>query len=399
MFFARRKKAMERFDRVVHLYLAYKFFGALYFTYPIFYEFASRAITPIQIGLFFSVIGLCGLIAEIPTGLIADKQGRKFSGLAGVALIAAAPLIIFFGHTFSAYLVAASFYGVGRAFLSGALDSLVYDHKNVSKAIYRRVNVLEITWGQAGILVSAAFGGVLFSVNNSLPFITEAVAGMLCLVIILCMKEEHKDGYIKSTSTHRKHFTESLRHLLATKYLRVIVLMGITFSVMLGMCIQFVHEASMIEHGLQATSRGFLISGAGVVTLIILNLFLLRLIKSDNARLLYMSCGAFAAYSLMSLGVLPLFMLGYLICCCLNATSSFIRLMIQDRIPSSHRSTIMSSYTTLAVLLGMGASIGTGWLVEWAGTPRAGYLAFAVISVAVVTPCAVWLITNSTTRA
>jgi len=395
MFFKKHTAAKARLDRVARLYLAYKFFGALYFTYPIFYEFAAQAITPVQIGLFFSIIGLCGLLAEIPTGLIADKRGRKFSGLTGVALIATAPLIIYFGHTFSAYLLAAAFYGVGRAFLSGALDALVYDHKNISKATYRRVNVLEITWGQAGILVSAAFGGILFSLDHSLPFIIEAMSGIICLGLIAFMQENHKDDYIRPTSSHRQHFTESLGHLLATKYLKVIVLMGVTFSVMLGMCIQFVHEAAMIEHGLQAASRGFLVSGTGVATLLILNLFLLRLIKTDTARLIHMAAGAVTAYSFMAVGFMPLFFIGYLIWCCLNATSSFIRLMIQDRIPSSHRSTVMSSYTTLAILIGMGSSTGVGLLVQAAHTPRAAYLVFAVIAAGILGSCATWLVRQS----
>lgn len=398
MFFKKRLSAKKRLDRVASLYLAYKFFGALYFTYPIFYEFASQAITPVQVGIFFSTIGLCGLAAEIPTGILADKRSRKFSGLIGVSALSIAPLIIFFGHAFSYYLVAAVFYGIGRAFISGALDSLVYDHKNISKAAYRRVNVLEITWGQAGILTSAALGGVLFSINQSMPFIAEAIAGIICFALILSMQELRKDSYVKPTTTHRKHFMESLGHLLATNYLRVIVLMGVTFSVMLGMCIQFVHEASMIEHDLQAADRGFLISGAGIATLIILNVFLLKLVKSDTARLLYMSGGAAVAYSLMSLGVMPLFLLGYLVWCCINATSSFIRLMIQDQIPSSHRSTIMSSYTTLAVLIGVGASIGTGLLVQWAGTPRAAYALFGAIALFFLIPCATWLIVRIKSR-
>ena len=154
----------------------------------------------------------------------------------------------------------------------------------------------------------------------------------------------------------------------------------------------------MIEHDLQAADRGFLISGAGIAMLIILNVFLLKLVKSDTARLLYMSGGASAAYSLMSLGVMPLFLLGYLVWCCLNATSSFIRLMIQDQIPSSHRSTIMSSYTTLAVLIGVGASIGTGLLVQWAGTPRAAYALFGAIALFFLIPCATWLIAHIKSR-
>ena len=392
MFFKKRAARKERLDKVVKLYLAYKFFGSLYFSYPIFYQFATQTVTPLQVGVFFSTISIVGFIAEVPTGIIADKYGRKLSGLVGTSILGFAPLVIFFGHTFSSYLIAALFYGAGRALLNGTLDSLVYDHKNVSKAVYRRVNTLEITFGQSGILVSAALGGLLFSLHQSIPFIVEAVASFVCFALIALMSEQNKDEYVVSTASHRQHFVESMQHLFATAYLRVLVFMGVIFSVMLGMCIQFVNEATMIEHGLHPQTRGFLIAGAGIATLIILHTVIFRFIEGDKARILYLMGGATLAYILMSQSNVSFFLAGYLIWCCLNATSAFLRVMVHDRIPSSHRSTIMSNFKALAVLLGLGASTATGFLVQLAKTPRSAYMVFAGIACLVLLPCAGWLI-------
>jgi predicted MFS family arabinose efflux permease len=384
--------APERLAVVAKLYLAYKFVGALYFAYPIFYQFATQSLSPIQVGLFFSAIGICGFLAEMPTGVVADKRGRRLSALIGLTMLVFAPLIVFFGHTFMAYLVAAVFYGVGRAFLGGTLESLVYDHKQVSKEAYRRVNSLEITFGQAGILASAAAGGFLFSTSQSLPFIAEAIAGAVCVILIACMSEQYKDDHVRSTATHTRHFVQSLGYLFATSYLRVVVLMGVTFSVMLGMCIQFVNEAAMIEHGLDASSRGLVVSGAGVATLVILNLFLLKLLQSDTARIVYMALGAVTAYFCMAAGFLPLFFLGYLLWACLNATSVFMRVLIQDQIPGSHRSTILSSFKALAITIGLGSSTATGLLIQQFRTPRAAYAVFGTVALLVVVPCTAWLI-------
>jgi len=394
MFLKKRHGSDSQLDRVAKLYLAYKFLAALYFTYPIFYQFASQTITPIQIGFFFSAIGVIGFLAEMPTGVIADKHGRKLSSLIGMAILSVAPLIIFFGHTFPAYLMAAIFYGLGRALLSGALESLVYDHKSSSKAMYRRVNAMEISFGQAGILAGAAVGGLLFSVNASLPFITESVVGMLCVLLISLMNEQNGAHYVKSTASHREHFVQSMKYLLATPFLRMLVLMGITFSVMLGMCIQFVNEATMIEHGFQPEIRGYIISATGILTLILLHIVILKFVKSDIERIVYIAGGAAVAYIIMSIQSAPLFLLGYLLWCCLNATSSFIRIMLHDRIPGSHRATVISNFKALATLLGIGASTATGLLVQEAGTPRAAYVVFGVISCLVLLPGAYWLIAH-----
>lgn len=381
-----------RLDRVIKLHLACKFVGALYFVYPIFYEFASLTITPIEVGLFFSIASLSNFVADIPTSILADKYSRKASALVGVALLTIAPLVVLLADSFLLFAVAAVFYGVGGACTNGAVEALVYDHKNVSKAAFRRVNALEMSFGQAGILVSAALGGVMFATNYTVPFVTQVAAGLVWLVLVALMREQNKDGHVKTVVSYRRHFAQSLRHLLATPYLRVLVFMGVIFSVMLGMCIQFVHEATMIEHGLQAPARGFLISGAGLATILILNIFLLRALKSDVSRILYIAFGSLAAYLLMGLGGLPLFLAGYLLWCCLNTTSSFIRLIIHDRIPGSHRSTVLSSFKTLAVLIGLAGSTATGLLVQWAHTPRAAYMVFGLVALVVLVPCAVWLV-------
>ena len=394
MYPKRHAATKRRLDRVAKLYLAYKFLGALYFTYPIFYQFALQTITPIEVGLFFSAIGVVGFMAEVPTGVLADKHGRKLSGVLGMSVLSVAPLAIFFGHTFSAYLIAAIFYGMGRALLSGALEALVYDHKSSSKEVYRKVNALEISFGQAGILAGTAAGGLLFSLHPSLPFITEALTGIVCVLLISCMDEQNKSDLAKPVATHRQHFVQSMRHLFATPLLRVLVFMGVTFSVMLGMCIQFVNEATMIEHAFRPEVRGFVISGAGVATLLILHLIILKLVRNDSARVIYLMCGAMTAYIAMSTDNTTLFLFGYLIWCCLNATSSFIRVMIHDRIPGSHRATIISNFKALATLVGLVASTATGILIQKAGTPRAAYAVFGAITCVLLLPCTYWLTTH-----
>jgi len=390
MYFRRVRGA--RFDRVVKLYLACKFVGALYFVYPVFYQFASRTITPVEIGLFFSIGSLCNFIADIPSSVLADAYSRKTVTLAGIVLLTIAPLVVLLAHSFPLFVAAAVLYGVGGACMNGAAEALVYDHKNVTKATFRTVNALEMTCGQAGILVSAAVGGMMFAMNQAIPFVAQVLAGLVWLVLVACIQEQNKTDHTRAVVSYRRHLAQSLQHLLATPYLRMLVLMGVVFSVMLGMCIQFVHEAAMIEHGFSPTGRGFLISGAGFATILVLNAFLLRALKSDTARIMYIAFGSLAAYALLGLGSMSLFLAGYLVWCCLNTTSSFIRLIIHDRIPGSHRATILSSFKALAVLVGLGGSTGIGLLVQWAHTPRAAYLLFGLISLAVLTPCAIWLV-------
>jgi len=385
-------KTSERLDRVAKLYLATEFLGSLYFAWPIFYGFATQKLTPAQVGIFFSALGIIQFLAEVPTGVVADRYSRKLSGIIGTIIALFAPLIVFFGHNFPAYLVAALFYGIGRAFLSGSLDSLVYDHKNVSKEAFRRVSALDVTFSQAAGIASAAAGGLLFSIHPSLPFVAEALAGLICLVVILQMKEDQRDDYVAPSGSYVRHFGAGIKYLLATRYLRIVVLMGVTFSVMLRLCIQFVNEAAMIEHGMQPSTRGLLISSASIVTLILLNLVVLRVLKRDRAKVLFMGFGALLVFSLLSINAVWLFLGAYLFWNLLLATQSpFTKPLIHDGLPSSHRSTAMSGYSALVSLIAFGGSSLIGALVQWAHTPRAAYMLFAAISLVVLVPCTTWL--------
>jgi MFS family permease len=147
-----------------------------------------------------------------------------------------------------------------------------------------------------------------------------------------------------------------------------------------------------IAHGLQPSSRGLLISGASIVTLILLNLVVLRVLKRDHAKVLFMGFGALLAFSLLSINTVWLFLGAYLFWNLLLATQSpFTKPLIHEGLPSSHRSTAMSGYSALVSLIGFGGSSLIGVLVQQANTPRAAYMLFAGISLMVLIPCAIWL--------
>jgi MFS family permease len=390
--FSRLIKSDERLDRVAKLYLASRFFGVLYFAWPIWYGFATQAITPVQVGIFFSALGVIQFLAEVPTGVVADKHSRKLSALIGTAILIAAPLVVYFGHDFTAYMVAALLYGIGRAFISGSLDSLVYDHKNVSKEAYRHISGLEVTLTSTAGILSVAAGGLLFSLHESLPFIAEAIAGGICLVLIWLMQESKNDEHTTPADSYVRHFWKGIKLLLATRYLQVIVLMAIPLWVMLRICIQFVNEAALIEHGFEPSARGLLLAVASIVTLLSLHFFLFKVFKHDRGRILFLGLGAAVTFMLMGLQVVGIFLLGFLFWNWLLGThGAFIKPILQDNLPSSHRSTAMSGFAALVSLVGFGGSALIGWLVEITHTPRSAYLLFAGISLIVLAPCAVWI--------
>ncbi|NTU46200.1 MFS transporter [Candidatus Roizmanbacteria bacterium] len=388
---------MKKLTTIARLYLFTQFFRSLYFSWPIWYGFATKTLTPLQVGIFFGLLGFVQLLAEIPSGAFADRYGRKLCAIIGSVVVLVGPLCIYFGHNFTWYLLTALFYGAGRAFLNGTLDSLLYDHPTISKQEYRRVNKLNITIFQTGLIFSAAVGGFLYAVHPSFPFLAEVITGCICLMLILFIDEGRNHTITNIQEPYLSHFGNGLKHLVATKQMQLLVFMGVPYAVMLSICVDYLNEAAMIEHGFAPSTRGVLIAGMKIFTLIILNIFFFRWFEQDTKRIVFLAIGSVLTFTLLSLNFLSVFVIGYIVWNILVATqTAFFNPILHDNLPSSHRATAIGSYNALISLVEFGVSTGIGFLVQWFHTPRFAYGVFAVISFFIILPCGIMIAKNLT---
>jgi MFS family permease len=390
----------RQLHKIAKLYLAIQFCQALYFAWPVFYGFATQALTPLQVGIYFSVYAIVKVLAEVPTGAFADKFGRKRSAVIGAFALIAVPLIMYFGHTFEAYLACAFLLGISGAFMSGSIEAMVYDHPGVSKEQFRHIIWLEITFFQVGLITSAGLGGFLYAAHPSLPFFGEALAWIIAFLLILLMPEAKPSATGAAVESYGRYFKTGLSHLLASKFLKIVVLTGVLVAVIMTACIEFVNEAAMISYGLEPSERGLLIAGVKVLALIIINLILLKLLRKDRTRLLFIGLMGTAIFALLSVEALAVFFIGFIIFNWLSATQySFFKPIIHDRLPSSHRATAMSGFSALTGFVAFGGNALFGALIQHFKTPRAVYLVSAAIFVVVIIPCIMWLARHLKTEA
>ncbi len=73
---------------------------------------------------YFSVLAVA---LEVPTGMLADRFGRRLSLLAGMAALAAAVGTYAVGHSLAIFLVAETLFALGHALTSGADVALLHD--------------------------------------------------------------------------------------------------------------------------------------------------------------------------------------------------------------------------------------------------------------------------------
>lgn len=136
------KIAIIRFAQSFHLYIhAYALI------------LMDRGLSLFQITSIESIVIATIFVMEIPTGVIADRIGCKWSITAALFLMMSAEFLFLFAQTYPIYIVVAILTGTGFAFASGAIEAMVYD----SLPEENRDNLMKKAMGQINSTARIAF--------------------------------------------------------------------------------------------------------------------------------------------------------------------------------------------------------------------------------------------------
>ena len=173
------------------VFLLLKFIANMWFVEAVWYFYWGRFLSYSQVGLAFSWLVVVGLLAEIPTGYFADKFGRKASVILGNFLLGAGGVIMASSQNGWYLIAGTTIMSIGRAFISGALEALVYDDlKRIKLAhAYDGLVAFGIQVAFVGFLFAVPLGGFLYTSWFRLPNILEAVAACLAIVISFSLRE------------------------------------------------------------------------------------------------------------------------------------------------------------------------------------------------------------------
>ena len=86
-----------------------------------------RNLSLLQASSIWSIIVITIFLAEVPTGVLADKIGRKKSVIMALILQFIGEVLYLFASSYPAFVGIAVLAGVGFAFSSGCIEALVYD--------------------------------------------------------------------------------------------------------------------------------------------------------------------------------------------------------------------------------------------------------------------------------
>ncbi len=156
----------------------------------------ARGLTLAQISLIESIMIFTIFLMEIPTGVLADRLGRKWSIVCSTILLMCAEFIFIFARDYHWYVIIALLTGTGFAFASGAVEALVYDslpdddqREDNMKRSMGRVN----SWGQIAFVISPIIGALIIGDAHPARFIPAialtVVALLIGLLVCLTLKE------------------------------------------------------------------------------------------------------------------------------------------------------------------------------------------------------------------
>ncbi len=195
----------------------------------------ARGLSLVQISLIESIVIGSIFLMEVPTGLLADRVGRKWSIFCSTFFLMCAEFLFIFARDYHWYIVIALLTGTGFAFASGAVEAMVYDslsdapgldRENAMKRAMGRVNSIS----QLAFFISPLVGGLIIgdaSADNFIPAIALTVLALFVgLLVCLRLREPAADSSEKAPGS-LELLRGGLTLLMSNRRLRRLALLAV----------------------------------------------------------------------------------------------------------------------------------------------------------------------------
>ena len=219
------------------------FFSNLYFYNHVgTLYFQSRGLTLLQTTSITSIIVITIFLAEVPTGVLADRIGRKWSVVIALLLQTVGEVLFIFSTSYGVFAFIAIIAGVGFAFASGATESLVYD----TLPLDNRDAAMKRAMGNVGSAYHLAFfaapllGGLLvteFALSKYLLVIVLTACAVAVALVISLTLEKPATDYDATVVNPLEIFRKGVANLRHNHPLRHILLVTIFTSTFMGVLV------------------------------------------------------------------------------------------------------------------------------------------------------------------
>jgi MFS family permease len=342
----------------------------------------TRGLSLTQISVLDTPFWLLIVFAEVPTGAVADRFGRKTSLALGALLFAVAVFVFGVADSYAIILVSYSAWALAVTFQSGADAALMYDSLKQAgrEDEFQKINGRLWAVRTLAALLALILGAPIAEATSlAFPVVVSAGIALAAVPIALSMHEPRHDRD-EPQENYISMVREGVRDAWRRPALRYVimfsgVLNAATFAPMI-----FV-QPYLTSHGVSLYNLGFFqapVRAAGIVAALLAYRFVAR--AGRRAAFFAMPVTLAVCYFFLAgvdhVWVYVLFLPVGMVA---GMQSPVLATYINERIPSARRATILSVQSVAASILLAGLEPLGGIIADGAGL-QAMFLAFALMA-------------------
>ncbi len=174
-------------ERFARLYQWSAIFGGLDFSRSLFLVyFLSLGFSGAETGILQAALFWSSFALEVPSGVFADRFGRKRSVVLGLCTLMITFIVLANVNSIFGALLGFALWGASFAFISGAGPALLYDGLKESGRLSTHLHWMSRTrsLSTAGIALSIFIGGYLYGYSPTLIFWASAASAAVALILL-----------------------------------------------------------------------------------------------------------------------------------------------------------------------------------------------------------------------
>ncbi len=320
------------------------------------------------ISIVLSAEDFMTMIFEYPSGIIADKMGRKRTTAIGMFILAVGYLLFIISKNFWFFVLAAFFKSLGVSLFSGSPQSWYYEELKKIDELKVREKSIPLLRSLINIVCIIVLGmcTLLFSVSNLFPM-SIAIVLLIGVSLLIYIRGTDNYGNVSAEESLLASIFNNTKRIFSEKVFWKLavykILIAIPYCIFI-LCWQLI----ILEHFKQSPS---IIS---IMMIVIMGVFslssfcALKLLKKYRLQnLMMLAIGMMAATCLgiffarnlyVYLGLILLFEFAL----CMHITLDEI--WVQDLIPSDNRASYFSALNAMSALANSILLIGLGFMIQ-----------------------------------
>jgi len=313
---------------------------------------AFRGMYLVEIGLLESVYHITGVLFELPTGVIADVYGKKFSVVTGRIISVISCILMITSDSFLGFAIAFSLSSASMNLNSGAGEALVYDSlKELGEEDkYKKI------WGNLAFIMSIAqglavlLGGILADIRFLYAYILGTILQIGALIAAFNFSEppihKDKDKNANKEKQQRNLMVNQLVTSIKMLKARRMVLYLILFSSLVGslQTTMFFYSQQYFSNMSYSKTTIAIICASSSLIEAISSKYAYRIEKILKLKGTLISIALVNIISLMGLTFIKNLSIAFFLVTSITGGLAFTIFSdyINSRIPSEYRATILS---------------------------------------------------------